>query len=135
MKRVIGILCCASFILTSAACLIGSEFINLAKDHQSITVDHSYVEQDRPGRQSQAQTKAATLEIVWTEHCGPCRRLKVVAIRLVAEGYDIVLVNADQDTRGSSVYPSLYYLDSNGGFLRKETGFKTAAHIKEHLDK
>lgn len=133
MKRVMGILCCASFILASAACLIGSEFVNQAKDHQSITVDHSYVEQVGPT--VQAQTKAATLEIVVTEHCGPCRRLKVVVIRLIAEGYDIVLVDADQDTRGSSVYPSLYYLDSNGGFLRKETGFKTAAHIKEYLGK
>jgi len=61
--------------------------------------------------------------------------MKVVAIRLVAEGYDVTLVEDKDDTRDSQAYPTLYYLDSEGYAIRTEIGFRPAEHVKKYLDK
>ena len=129
MKHLMGVMCCVAFVISSAAYLAQPTDAQ-AKVHKVDTLNRF----DTRSYQTQGQ-KAATLEIVWMEGCPPCRRIKIVAIRLVAEGYDVILTNMYDDTRGSSRYPSLYYLDDNGGQLRKEVGFKTADHIKEYLGK
>lgn len=126
MKRLIGVLCCVTFILTCACCLvIGSD--TTSEVHQTSTDNYNDADQDK--------TKATSLEIVWMEGCPPCRRLRVVALRLIAEGYDIYFTNVKDDPRGARRTPTLRYYLPRGGMLHEEVGFKTANHIKKYLGK
>jgi hypothetical protein len=138
MKRLLGGLCCASFILTATATLFGPHAESSAEDRQNVTITRAHVEQSGSEEKIDQKAKAAraaSLEIVTMKGCPPCRRLKVVAIRLLADGYDVTIVKMEDDTRGSDRFPSLYYLNKNGKSIRKETGFKTYDHIVQYLRK
>lgn len=133
MKHIMGVLCCVSFMATIACYMVGWQSDVSTEVREVNTNDHTVVRQDWPAEGK--VEKAKTLEIVWMDGCAPCRRMKVVAITLIAEGYDIILTNKDYDIRGSVRFPSLYYLDEYGGLIRTEIGFKTPTHIKEYLGK
>ena len=133
MKKLIGGLCVA-ITLAIASYSFGPAIYNQATSDQGLLGGDSNSWTYWSWGQED-QTKAETLEIVWTDGCPPCRRLKVVAVRLVAEGYDVVLTHRTQDTHGSTRFPSLYYLDDKGGVIKSEIGFKTADHIKQYLRK
>lgn len=81
-------------------------------------------------------TKAQAIEVVTLKGCWPCFQLKtIVLVRMIAEGYDVTIVDSEDDTRGSVRYPSIYYLDQWGRVIRKDTGFKTYRHITKYLEK
>ena len=125
MKRLIGGLCFASFILASAACLFGPVPKHPGKDNQNVPSIGPYVEEggskEEAGNRAKAQ-KATSLEVITTDNCKYCRRQKVVTIRLLAEGYDVVTIHSDDDTRGTTSFPTLYYLNDDGTVIRKEGG-------------
>jgi len=134
MKKLYGGLCIAITLLTIAAHLVGFQPDVSAEVREVNTNDNAVVEQDWATDEEEKEM-ASSLEIVWMDGCAPCRRLKVVATVLIFDGYDIELVNRYDGTRGSTRFPSLYYLDENRNVIRKETGFKTAEHIMEYLSK
>lgn len=136
MRKLTGALCCVTFILTIAGYMVGYGPNIQAEVFEIDTTDIEAVEVNRSeGEEEEAKEKSTTLEIVWMEGCSPCRRIKIVALVLIAEGYDVILTPKDQDDRGSSKFPSLYYLDDEGNVNRKEVGFKTTDHIKKYLTK
>ena len=135
-RRLYGGLCCACFILTAAGYMVGLQPHVSAEVQQFSPADCSSIEQARTTEEKRQKVqKAASLEVVWMNGCDPCRRLKVVVRDMKREGYDITLVRKEKDTRGSRRFPSLYYLDSRGGMIRKEVGYQTASHIKQYLRK
>jgi hypothetical protein len=138
MKQLIGGLCCASFILAGAATLFGSNSELQGQDHKNVPVVSTDAEQsgteETVGERAQAQ-KATSLEVMTTDNCKYCRRQKVVTVRLLSEGYDVVTIHSDNDTRGTTAYPTLYYLDDDGRVIRKEVGFKTRSHVVKYLGK
>jgi hypothetical protein len=138
MKRVYGGLCIVAFISTIAACLSGPATIDARENHTSVSVTNSIpgdVETKGWRWWKKETRKAASLEIVVSKNCAPCRRLKVVAIRLLAEGYDVTIIKKKDDERNTKAYPTLYYLNAKGWVIKKETGFKTRDHIVKYLGK
>lgn len=84
----------------------------------------------------QARTQAVVLEAVTMAGCPPCKRLKKETIpTLVAMGYDVVVANRMSDTRGTTLFPTLYYLDAKGNVVFKQIGFRTAEEVIKHLKK
>jgi len=134
MRKLMGVLCYACFVATAASYLVGFQLDVSAEVREVNTNDNAVVEQGGTTA-DEKEEMASSLEIVWMDGCAPCRRLKVVATVLIFDGYDIELVNRYDGTRGSTRFPSLYYLDENRNVIRKETGFKTAEHIMEYLSK
>lgn len=93
-------------------------------------------QQARPQRKAMADTTAVTLEAVTMQGCPPCKRLKKETIpNLVMMGYDVVLVTRLTDTRGTTQFPTLYYLDAKGNVVLKQIGFQTAEEVIKHLGK
>ena len=136
MKRFYGIMCYAAFILTAATYLVGLGPDVQAEVREVNPTHTTIVEQGWTGAEEEATVrKASSLEVVWMYNCEPCRRLKEVVKELKKEGYAIRLVNRLQDTRGSTRFPSLYYLGSIGGLVKTEIGYQTATHIKQYLGK
>lgn len=133
MRRLFGGLCYVAFACTIASYMVGFGTDVQAEVHQISTVDSTSSQQNWTEERKAA--KAASLEVVTMQGCDPCRRIKIVVAELTAEGYDIVLVPREKDTRGTTKFPTLYYLDFRGGLIRSEIGFKTAEHIKEYLGK
>ncbi len=142
MKKVFGGLCIGSFILAIAACLAGHPNLDKGKNHTSLTIVNPVPEDSRTektegfwqGFWGQEQ-KASSLEVMSTDNCKYCRRMKVVVLRLISEGYDVRIVHSDDDQRGTRVYPTLYYLDSDGWVTRMEEGFRTRDHVVKYLEK
>ena len=84
----------------------------------------------------QARTKAVTLEAVTMQGCPPCKRLKKETIpTLVMMGYQVTITNRTTDTRGTTWFPTLYYLDAKGNVVLKHVGFQTAAEVIKNLRK
>lgn len=91
-------------------------------------------QQARP--EGQEVAKAVTLEAVTMQGCPPCKRLKKETIpTLVTMGYNVVLANRMTDTRGTTKFPTLYYLDAKGNVVLKQIGFQTAEEVIKHLRK
>jgi len=79
---------------------------------------------------------AVTLEVVSSKNCYWCKKLKKETIpTLVSMGYNVVLANRINDKRGTTRFPTLYYLDAKGNVVLKQIGFQTAAEVIKHLKK
>jgi len=135
MKYFYGVMCYACFVLTIASYMVFGPTIQ-AEVREFNTTHNAITQEDRAAvEEEKAARKASSLEVVWMENCAPCRRIKLVVKDMQEEGYDITLVYKAQDTRGSSLFPSLYYLGNIGGVIKKEVGYKAAYHIKQYLKK
>ena len=119
----------AATLLTITTCLAVATHSS-TEDCQVRTNPGVLLEQD--GTQGQA----VVLEAVTMAGCPPCKRLKKETIpTLVAMGYNVVLANRMSDTRGTTRFPTLYYLDAKGNVVLKQIGFRTAAEVIKHLKK
>ena len=135
MKRFYGVMCYVAFACTIAAYMVVGPDVS-AEVRELSPADRTSAEQNWTGEKEEASVqKASSLEVVWMNNCDPCRRVKLVVKDLQKEGYDIKLVYRTQDKRGTTWFPSLYYLGSIGGLVKTEVGYQTADHIKQYLGK
>lgn len=104
------------------------------KNHQVVPNFGWIPRQSRPERKKVAQ--AVTLEAVTMQGCPPCKRLKAETIpNLVMMGYDVIVANRITDTRNTTRFPTLYYLDANGNVVYKHVGFQTTEEVLKRLKK
>ncbi len=131
MKILFGVLCLATFGVTSAA--YHPVQPNLETEvTESVSADSSSTQED----QSEEVQKATSLIAVTTKDCRSCRRLKYRTITtLLADGYDVSTVPQEEwDGPDPNKFPTLYYYEL-GKIIRVEEGFKTASHVKKYLKK
>lgn len=97
--------------------------------------------------------KAEKLVVVGATWCGPCRSLKASTLpALKAQGYDVEYLDIDNDAeklaeKYSNIkrvdgepqkynefkgVPSIFYI-RDGMIIKRETGYKTANHVKKTL--
>ena len=121
----------ASTLLAITTCLAVATHAS-TEDCQVRTNPGVLLEQDG----TQGQAVAVTLEVVSSKNCYWCKKLKKETIpTLVSMGYNVVLANRINDKRGTTRFPTLYYLDAKGNVVLKQIGFQTAAEVIKHLKK
>ena len=136
MKTIFGVLCCVTFVLTSAAYHPVHEHLE-TEATESVPVNSSPIEPGQALGEDEEIEKATTLVVITTKRCPPCRRLKYLTLTvLVAEGYDVeVIPNEKWYGPSPKIFPTLVYYTDEGRCLRVDEGFRTAAHVKKYLTK
>ena len=100
-------------------------------DRPPLTVETSPISVDEA-----AALQATELVIISADGCAPCRRLKVLTVPvLLAEGYRVSIVDADQWPEPIRLVPTLIYRNAKHIEVYREVGFRTPAQIKEILRK
>lgn len=140
MKSLIfGVLCCATFLTTSAIYLSFGYANGEAENSTSVPLRSPLAESHQatawswPWQKAQATQMAA---VGW-KGCKWCEKLKTEVLPpLVKQGYDVRYIDLKK-WKGPRVKtgPTLFYMDSDKKIVKIEKGYRTVEQIKEVLDK
>lgn len=138
MKTLSGALCCACYLVVFAAYSISGTLQgpnSPGKDHQNRTNCSEVTQQDWSQKVGLIQ-KASSLEVATMTGCPPCNHMKAETIpALRRAGYKVTITTRYTDTRHTSQFPTLYYLDSDGEVILIQVGFRTYEEVVRNLKK
>jgi hypothetical protein len=135
MKTLAGVMIYVCFFAVVVATLADTKVHRTVGEAEVDKVRSDFSGSAQPYR-AEVKVKAVRIEVVVSDNCFFCRRLEKTTIPALEEaGYEVKVVDKEDDKRETKRFPTIYYFGKLGTITRTDVGYRTYEQVIKYLEK